>query len=137
MKVIYADGDKFGRVAVHIQYEGRGSKGTQIPSKQPPIKKTDAQTNNESEWEALLYALEHVDTTLLVEIRMDSLNVVSWMEGSFKAKDPRMHEYRRLAEKTIRDGGLNVHLKWVRRNVNEAGKRLEKLWHPNQEYKLS
>lgn len=48
-KTIYCDGGGDGRVALFIEGE----------KNQPAVKHTDATTNNEAEWEALLYALEH------------------------------------------------------------------------------
>ncbi|MBA7551925.1 hypothetical protein ES705_44476 [subsurface metagenome] len=129
MKVLYADGDRFGRVVVHIQLEGM-PRGTVTPKSQPPIKLTGASTNNEAEWEGFLYALELVDSYVQVEIRLDSLNVVNWMEGSYRTRDQRMREYKRRAQRMIVDRGLNVCLKWVRREQNKAGHRLEDLPFP-------
>ena len=132
LKVLYADGDNRGRVAIHIQYEEM-PRGTVVPKQQPPIRATETNTNNESEWEALLYALELVDSCVHAEIRLDSMCVVAWMEGLNRTRDPRMLEYKRRAQQIIIDRGLNVRLRWVRRIHNEAGKRLERLNFPEDE----
>lgn len=92
----------------------------------PIVTKCRAETNNEAEYAALVSAV-----TLMTEpghryyIFMDSELVVKQMAGEYKCREPRMREYRDLAELKIRESGATIGLLWVPREHNRAGHHLE------------
>ena len=86
---------------------------------------TKAKTNNEAEWEAVLCALNYVGPGCHVEIRTDSLDVVKWLDGSFKTRDVRMKDYKERVQFMIKQKRLGVNVVHVPREENLAGLFME------------
>lgn len=84
-------------------------------------------TNNEAEYRAIEAALDYAVAHGLkgVEIRSDSLLCVSQIRGEWKVKEARLRpSVDRCREKLGPVGGS---ITWIRRDVNPAGRFLEKL----------
>ncbi len=86
---------------------------------------TRAKTNNEAEWEAVLLALGYVGNQTTVELKSDSLDVVKWMDGSYKTRDDRMRAYKERVQFMIKQKGLTVTFVHVPREENLAGLVME------------
>ena len=91
-------------------------------------------SNNEIEYEALLVGLRVVLDlgAKEVEVYSDSRLVVNQVQGSFKAKDPRMVEYLRLVNQII-DRFQNVRVVQVARGQNQHVDSLATLVSPSIE----
>ena len=86
---------------------------------------TRATTNNEAEWEAVLAALGYVGEGAIVEIRADSLDVVNWINGTYKTRDDRMRAYKERVLFMIKMKKLQVTFMHVPREENLAGQFME------------
>ena len=86
-----------------------------------------ALTNNEAEYRAIEAALDYAFAHGLKEpdIRSDSLLCVSQIRGEWKVKEARLKPLtERCRDKLAAIGGT---MTWIRRDVNPAGRFLEKL----------
>jgi len=81
-------------------------------------------TNNQAEYLAILETLKNFPKGELI-IYSDSLLVVNQLNGVYKIKDEKLrkiaYEIKRRMKKRF------VEIKWIPRNINKAGKLLEKL----------
>ena len=84
-------------------------------------------TNNELEYLALLYSLKYIQNNYKkcdVIICSDSMLVVNQINGKWRVTTPTL---KPLWEKCIKLFNDNIKIKWVSRDINEAGWILEKL----------
>ncbi|MGQ9586791.1 MAG: ribonuclease HI family protein [Thermoplasmata archaeon] len=91
---VYTDGASRGNPGpAAIGYAIRDRAGSVL---EKDAKYIGTRTNNEAEWEALLWGLEKTleRTKGKVVFHSDSLDVVSWVSGGFATRDERMREYR-------------------------------------------
>ena len=112
--VWYVDGSGNGRIVAVNQAK------TKVIDKY-----TRAKTNNEAEWEAVLSALAYVGEQCAVEIRSDSLDVVKWIDGTYKTKDDRMRAYKERVLFMVKQKRLNATFVHVSREENLAGLVME------------
>lgn len=110
--IIYADGAGDGRIAAVVC----GSE-----TKTEHQKKVVVNTHNEAEWEALLFAIDNIKGYWPIIIYMDSQLVVRQFNGEYKCRDERMANYRKIARQKINKQGMDVEVKWIRRDDNVAG----------------
>jgi len=88
-------------------------------------KYTRAKTNNEAEWEAVLAALGYVAEGCEVEVRTDSLDVVKWIDGTYRTVDSRMRDYKERVLFMIKQKRLTCKVVHVAREENLAGMIME------------
>lgn len=81
----------------------------------------DNRTNNEMEYEALLWALRREEKCVIFS---DSQLVVNQVNGLWKVKEPRLFPLCQEAKKLLAEKFCT--LKWIPRKQNIAGHLLEK-----------
>ncbi|MBU0685251.1 MAG: ribonuclease HI family protein [Thermoplasmatota archaeon] len=100
--IVYTDGGSRGNpgpaAIAYVMYDSVGS----IIEKDS--KSIGRHTNNEAEYEAVLWAIERIRerSCLSVKVFTDSEFVVKQVKGIYVRKDPRMAQYARRVEANLR-----------------------------------
>jgi ribonuclease HI len=82
-------------------------------------------TQNEAEYQAVLYALESINSHERTEIVSDSQLIVRQLMGEYRCREPRLDAMRKEILNMVAKRGLNVTFRWVPREENLAGRALE------------
>lgn len=106
-------------------WDGRESKWcVQIGRQLPVITiSTVKYTSNEAEYMALITALQD-ERAKNAEILSDSQLIVNQVNGAFRVKEQRLRAFHQQATNLIEKRGAT--LRWISREVNAAGKALER-----------
>jgi len=114
---VWADGSGDGTICVILNRD----------DEQPHVEHRTINTHNEAEYEALLLALALVDSYDRYNIHMDSQLVIRHMQGEYKVRSDTLRIYYDEAWDRINSWGLDIAFFWVRREINKAGKYLERM----------
>ena len=111
---IYIDGDGDGRTCVL-------GVGTTVF-----IGHHGATTNNESEYNALIDALNILETHERVRIYSDSQLVVYQMQGTWRCNKPELLARKNMALSIISRRGLDVDIQWIEGKKNITSTHLRR-----------
>jgi ribonuclease HI len=78
-------------------------------------------TNNEAEYRAVISVLKVVPKGSAIEIRIDSLLVVSQLRGEYRILDHKLEKLASEVKTLVEQKQLTLTLTWVPRNENRAG----------------
>jgi len=82
-------------------------------------------THNEAEYQAVLCALESINSHERTEIVSDSQLIVRQLMGKYRCREPRLEAIRKEILNMVAKRGLDVTYRWVPREENLAGRALE------------
>jgi ribonuclease HI len=109
---IFTDASGDGRIAYYNETRDDGWSG-----------QSEAKTNNEAEYLAVIAALEAAKDKD-IEIIADSKLVVEQLNRNWHIKEARMRELFDRVQKLIKEKGIKVKFSWTARENNPAGKYL-------------
>ena len=97
-----------------------------IGEDEPIVRREDFDTNNIGEYQSLITALESIKSYEKYIIYMDSQLVVYQMDGRYKTKQRHLKLLKIECQNIIKERGLDVIITWIPRELNLAGKYLER-----------
>jgi ribonuclease HI len=121
MKIFHIDG-----AGMRPDGTGSGFAWVRIGTKEQRIYRVDGLTNNVAEYRALLSVLKHLAQGNQACIFTDSQLVCQQFSHSWLINDPKLIRLLERAENLIEEKQLEIHVKWIRREENVAGKLLER-----------
>jgi ribonuclease HI len=105
---------------------GSGFAWVRIGTAKQRIKRVDGWTNNESEYWALVSVLKYLAGGSRAKIYTDSQLVCQQFNGRWAVNDSKLMSLLSVARELIQDKSLDIEVKWIPRELNSAGKLLER-----------
>lgn len=81
-------------------------------------------SNNEAEYRAVISAIKPLPKGSRVELRSDSLLVVSQLRGEYRIRDPKLERLSNEVKTVAERSHLELKVVWIPRSENRAGKLL-------------
>jgi ribonuclease HI len=104
---------------------GSGFAWVRLGTEKQWIRRIDGWTNNQAEYRALISVLKYLADGSRARIYSDSQLVCQQFAGRWKVNDPKLNTLLSTARDLIESKSLEVEVRWIPREQNEAGKLLE------------
>ena len=88
------------------------------------VERLDGLSNNESEYRGVISVLKQVQRGANLEVRTDSLLVVSQLRGEYRILDSKLAKLANEVKTITEQKHLTLKLTWIPRPENRAGKLL-------------
>jgi ribonuclease HI len=115
--IIYSDG-----LGAHADGEGSDFAWLRTDTGQKKITREDGLTNNQTEYRAILSAVEVLPKESHAEIRTDSENTCCQLNGQHRISNPTLEGLYDAIYDLIEQNRLTVRFVWIPRRENLAGK---------------
>jgi len=109
--IVYCDGNGYGDVAVRLQYAEKIKDF---------VSRSEAQSHNQAEAYAILYALGKLPSGSIAEIRSDSQLIIYGLTGKYDITNVPLKEIITKIHDEIRKRNINVQFRWIPGDENPA-----------------